>query len=309
MRAVILDMDGTLSDPSGRLHHLDGEKNWPAFHDAMGDDEPIAAIATLARILYAAAERGDGIDAVIIVTARHDDPKYRQLTVDWLELHGIRYHALYMRRNDDYRRDHLVKADILQQIIDAGYEPVLAVDDRPEVVRMWRDHGITTLQCAPDQPSSPYAGSTLLHMMVGPCSAGKSTYVAANYKPEDVVSTDALRMQLYGDLGHAPEALARVWQYAHALISARLANGVFTVLDATNLDHEDRAKVLALLPRGVFARYIVIDRDLDREKIPQRGWRTEDMVIAQHRIFRREEKAILAGDDHPWVTVQDKRKR
>lgn len=308
MRAVIFDMDGTLSDPSGRVHHLDGEKDWPAFHDAMGDDEPIHAVAELARILYRAAERGDGIDAVIIVTARHDDPKYRRLTVDWLDMHGIRYHALYMRKDNDTRRDHLVKADILQQIIEDSYDPILAVDDRPEVVRMWRAHGITTLQCAPDQPSSPYAGSTMLHLMVGSCSSGKSTYVERSYKPEDVISTDALRMQLYGDLGHEPHALARVWQYAHALISARLANGVFTVLDATNLDNEDRAKVLALLPRGVFARYIVIDRDLG-EKIRDRGWRSEDMVLAQHRLFRKEEKAILAGDDHPWVTVQDKRRR
>lgn len=309
MRAVIFDMDGTLSDVSGRLHHLDGEKNWPAFHDAMGDDEPVHSVATLARILYNAAERHDGIDAVIIVTARHDDPKYRRLTIDWLDLHGIRYHALYMRRDSDTRRDHIVKAEILQRIIDDGYEPVLAVDDRPEVVRMWRDHGITTLQCAPDEPgASQYAGQTLLHMMVGPCGAGKSTYIELNYKPRDVVSTDALRMQLYGNLGHAPEALARVWRYAHSLISARLANGVFTVLDATNLDAEDRAKVLALLPRGVFARYIVVDRDID-EKIRDRQWRTEDMIFKQHRMFRKGLKEILAGDEHPWVTVQDKRDR
>lgn len=309
MKAIIIDIDGTLSNPEHRLHHLSGEKDWKAFHGAMGEDPPVEAIAQLARIMYRASEAGLGIDAVLIVTARHDDPLYERLTREWLELHDIPYHRLYMRRDSDTRRDHLVKRDILQQILDDGYEPILAVDDRPEVVRMWRDHGITTLQCAPDDPgASPYAGKTLLHMMVGPPGAGKSTYVEQHYKPEDVVSTDALRMQLYGDLGQAPEALARVWKYAHSLISARLASGVFTVLDATNLEAEDRARVLALLPRGVFARYIVIDRDID-EKIAHRGWRSEEMVMKTHRVFRREEKAILGGDDHPWVTVQDKRKR
>lgn len=63
-----------------------------------------------------------------------------------------------------------------------------------------------------------------------------------------------------------------------------------------------------LLPRGVFCRYVVIDRDLG-EKIEQRGWRSEDLVIKTHRAFRKEERAILAGDNHPYVTVQDKRTR
>lgn len=309
MRAVIFDMDGTIADPSHRLHHLDGEKDWKSFHLACGDDPAFEAIARLVRILHRVAEAGDGIDAVIIVTARHDDPVIKQLTLDWLEINEIPYHRLYMRRDNDYRRDHLVKADILQQIIDDGYEPVLSIDDRPEVVRMWRDHGITTLQCAPDEGlTSIYAGQTLLHMLVGPCSAGKSTYAEAHYEPKDLVSTDTLRMQLYGNLGHSPEALARVWKYAHSLISARLSNGVFTVLDATNLEAEDRARVLALLPRGVFARYIVIDRDYDL-KLRERGWRSEDMVLKQDRTFRSELKQILAGDSHPWVTVQDKREK
>jgi len=310
MRAVIIDIDGTLFDPTHRLHHLDGEpKNWKAFHDCMLDDPPIEAVVELARILYKAAEAGDGIDAVLIVTARHDDPKYKQMTLDALEFAGIRFHRLYMRRDSDTRRDHVVKAEILQQILDDGFEPILAVDDRPEVVRMWRDHGITTLQCAPDQPgASPYAGQTLFHMLVGPSGAGKTSYAAQHYKPFDVVSTDDLRMQLYGDFGHSPEALNRVWKYAHGLIRTRLESGVFTVLDATNLDNEDRARVLALLPRGVFARYIVIDRHIDL-KIEHRGWRSEELVIKQHKLFRKEEKAILGGDQHPYVTVQDKRSK
>lgn len=309
MRAIIFDMDGTLSNPEHRLHHLNGEKDWKAFHGGMLEDPPVTAVVELARLMYKASQAGHGIDAVIIVTARHDDPLYERLTREWLELHEVPYHRLYMRKDSDTRRDHLVKADILQQILDDGYEPILAVDDRPEVVRMWRDHGITTLQCAPDEPgASEYAGQTLLHMMVGPVGSGKSTYVARNYKPEDVISSDALRIQLYGDYGHAPEALARMWKYAHGLIRTRLESGVFTVLDATNLDADDRARVLALLPRGVFARYIVLDRDL-REKIEQRGWRSEDLVLKNHQLWRENERRILDGDDHPWVTVQDKRVR
>ena len=307
MRAVIFDLDGTISDPSGRLYHLDGEKDWKSFHAAAGDDTPITSIIQLLRMLYKAAEAGDGLDAVLIVTARHDAPNFEQLTRDWLEIEEVPFHRLYMRKDADTRPDHVVKEEILQQIIEDGYEPVLAVDDRPSVVAMWRSKGITTLQCAPDEPgSSIYAGQTLLHMLVGPCGAGKSTYAEKHYLPHEIISTDVLRLQLYGNLGHAPEALARVWQLAHGLIKARLNAGVLTVLDATNLDQDDRLRVLSLLPRGVFARYVILDRDL-REKETDRGWRSMDMILQQHKMFRAEERNIKAGDNHPYVTVQDKR--
>ena len=308
-RAVIFDLDGTLFDPSHRLHHLDGEKDWKAFHDAMDKDPTIDAIAELARILYKATQFDAGIDAVLLVTARHDDPKYRRMTEEALHKHDIKHHKLYMRANDDTRPDHVVKAQILEHILDDGYEPMLAVDDRPSIIAMWREHGITALQCAPDEPgASPYAGQTLFHMLIGPAGSGKSSYAAKTYQPHDVISTDELRMQLYGDMRHSPEALARVWKYTHGLISARMAAGVFTVLDATNLDPEDRQRVLAQVPRGVFTRYILIDRDLG-DKIRQRGWRSEDLILKQHKLFRKHENSILSGDQHPYVTVQDKRDR
>src|SRR3546814_16300855 len=59
MRAVIFDLDGTICDPSGRLYHLDGEKDWKSFHAAAGDDTPIDPIVQLVRMLFKAAEAGD----------------------------------------------------------------------------------------------------------------------------------------------------------------------------------------------------------------------------------------------------------
>src|SRR3546814_13744040 len=92
-------------------------------------------------MFFKAAEAGDGLDAVLIVTARHDEPNYEQITRDWLEIEEVPFHRLYMRQDADTRPDHVVKEEILQQIIDDGYQPILAVDDRPSVVAMWRSKG------------------------------------------------------------------------------------------------------------------------------------------------------------------------
>src|SRR3546814_17403967 len=94
MRAVIFDLDGTICDPSGRLYHLDGEKDWKSFHAAAGDDTPIDPIVQLVRMLFKAAEAGAGLDAVLIVTARHDEPNYEQITRAWLEIEEVPFQRL-----------------------------------------------------------------------------------------------------------------------------------------------------------------------------------------------------------------------
>ncbi len=311
MRAVIFDIDGTLADVEHRLHHLEGEqKDWDGFFADMHADPVIEPVARLARIL--AAQCGSGlIDAVLVVSARPDDGRYRQVTETWLAANGIAYNALYLRAGGDYRRDEIVKSELLQQILDDGYDPFLVVDDRPQVVAMWRSFGLVCLQCAPDTPAtSRYFGQTLLHMLIGPSGAGKSTYCAKAYKPQDVVSSDEVRKQLFGGheegQGQHPDDLARTFAYIHGLVRVRLENGIFTVLDATNLRARDRAAVLKQVPQGVVVQYVVIDRDLD-QKLAGRGWRSEDLILKHHKAFKLSLDDILNADGQGNVIVVDKR--
>ena len=310
MEAMIFDCDGTLSDPSARLFHVQTDpKNWNGFFEAMHEDPPIYAVAKLAQICHAHAMRNRDV-AVLVVTARPDDANYKQVTIDWLAANGITYDKLYMRKGGDYRADHVVKAEILQQIIEDGFLPILAVDDRPSVVEVWRSYGITTLQCAPDETRSLHEGKTLLHMMVGPAGSGKSTYCMDNYKPSEVIYTDAIRAELFGDepgVGHRPEELALTWKYAHGLVKTRLDCGLLTVLDATNLKRKDRMAVLKQVPKGVVVQYVVIDRDLD-DKLKDRGWRPVDLIMNHHKTFKSQLKDILNADDQANVVVIDKRK-
>ena len=43
----------------------------------------------------------------------------------------------------DYRKDVVVKKEILAQVVDDGYTVLEAWDDSPAVVDLWRDNGIT----------------------------------------------------------------------------------------------------------------------------------------------------------------------
>jgi predicted kinase len=320
MRAVIFDIDGTLADVTHRLHHLENpelERNqqWNAFFGDQHLDPVIEPIAWLARALWHhgnqvwpalhEADRPEFPFTTLIVSARPDD--YYKQTITWLDEGNIPYQALYMRKAGDTRPDPIVKAEILEQILEDGYEPFLVVDDRPQVVAMWRSFGLTCLQCAPDEkPLSKYAGQAILSLLVGPSGAGKSTFAEKNYGRHSIVSTDQLRED--NGWGHHPDDLKRTWELAHGLVEARIKVGVPTILDATNIKRKDRLNVLRLVPKGQLVNYVVIDRDLG-DKIKARGWRPEELVLKHHRTFQANLKDILAGDNQPNVIVHDKRIR
>ena len=140
MDAVIFDMDGTLCDVEPIRHYVTGERrNFDAFHKASLWCGPNVSVRFFARTLARGNET-----AVIIVTAR--DARYERETRDWLAKYGITYDALYMRPWGDGRRDSVVKAGILDQIRRDGFNPVLAVDDRDDIIAVWEEGGIETIK-------------------------------------------------------------------------------------------------------------------------------------------------------------------
>lgn len=137
---MIIDLDGTLADCEHRRHHLTGDrKNWGAFNAAMGEDKPNGWC------MYLIHQRASNVHAVL-VSGRSED--FRRVTELWLTLHRIEYDALIMRPSGDSRQDAIVKEEILYNKILPHWEPIFAVDDRKQVVEMWRRNGITCLQCA-----------------------------------------------------------------------------------------------------------------------------------------------------------------
>ena len=134
-RAVIVDLDGTLVDVREILHHVSGEqRNFHAFHAASATapahDEVVAAVR---------AAKAHGL-AVLVVTSR--EFIWRDLSLDWLAAHDVPYDQLVMRVVGDYRPDHVVKAEMLDQLEADGYAVEQAWEDSPDIVDLWRSRGI-----------------------------------------------------------------------------------------------------------------------------------------------------------------------
>ena len=140
MKCYLFDLDGTLCDLTHRLHHIQKEpKDWDAFFDACGDDPPIEHVVGLCRTLMVTTAN------IVFVSGRSE--RVREATSLWLNERGL-FGSLYMRKDDDHRPDYIIKKELLAQIRADGYEPIMAFDDRDQVVKMWRENGIPCAQVA-----------------------------------------------------------------------------------------------------------------------------------------------------------------
>lgn len=139
-KIVIFDIDGTIADCSHRQAYVQGKKkDWKKFFGAADDDEPIRGIL---HILDAVWKQRNC--RIVFCTGRPESMRPR--TLRWFEKHGILYDELMMRKEGDFRQDADVKKEMLVQL---GKENVLfVIDDRKQVVEMWRREGLLCLQCA-----------------------------------------------------------------------------------------------------------------------------------------------------------------
>ncbi len=140
---VIVDLDGTCSNAVNRQHLVDGsqKKDWDKFYDLCAEDEPHADIILLCDILG-----GRGFD-LWLVTGRVE--RVRARTLAWLTRQGFPFfRALLMRPDGDTRQDCILKAEIADSNGLTPDNTFLVLDDRDQVVRMWRERGFRCLQVA-----------------------------------------------------------------------------------------------------------------------------------------------------------------
>lgn len=132
-RVTLVDVDGTLAKMSGRS---------PFEWHRVEEDTPIEPIVRLVGVL-----RDAGIPP-IFVSGR--DGSCERETDRWLKTHVFKQpnEPLYMRAAGDTRKDSIVKREIYEEHILGQYNVEWVVDDRNQVVVMWRGLGLTCLQVA-----------------------------------------------------------------------------------------------------------------------------------------------------------------
>lgn len=149
IKIIVSDLDGTLADCSHRQHLVrQKEKDWNKFFAGTKDDVPRMDIfdQVMKDYLNAALKYGVDNTYLVIVSAR---PEYtRAATIEWLERHGMIHDitAIIMRGDSDRRDDDVVKREVYDNLLSKN-DVLRVYDDRPRVVRMWRELGLDVVDC------------------------------------------------------------------------------------------------------------------------------------------------------------------
>jgi len=137
---VLCDVDGTIALMNGR-----GPYEW----DKVGEDKDNKPIVKLVLDMLLAGK------PVIFISGR--DEVCREATESWIMNTFCGYAGsklkdtnfwLLMRPAGDTRKDSVVKRELFDQHITGKYYVDFVLDDRDQVVEMWRDLGLTCLQVA-----------------------------------------------------------------------------------------------------------------------------------------------------------------
>lgn len=128
-KAIICDLDGTLA------LHVDRS---PYDYNKCNTDKVNTPIANLLNI-YASQDY-----RILYVSGREDSA--RNMTSEWIMSNNLPDSLLFMRCAGDHRKDYIIKLEIFNQFIRNYYNVDFVLDDRDQVVKMWRELGLTCLQ-------------------------------------------------------------------------------------------------------------------------------------------------------------------
>lgn len=137
---IICDLDGTLS----LFQYTNGLSIRNAYDASSADQDFICK--PVAKALSAFFKSGHQI---IFVTGREE--KFETPTRTFLERvceeYDFNYQFLKMRKNGDFRKDTIIKEEIFQNHISGKFNVTAVFDDRPSVVKMWREKGLFVFDC------------------------------------------------------------------------------------------------------------------------------------------------------------------
>jgi predicted kinase len=131
-KAVMVDVDGTVALMAGRS---------PYDETRIHEDRPNLPVIAAVRAMHAAGHE------IVFCSGRTD--ACWEATEVWLKEHvAVPFAALFMRRAGDGRKDSVVKREIFDEEIRHRWNVVAVFDDRAQVVRAWREIGLTVFAVA-----------------------------------------------------------------------------------------------------------------------------------------------------------------
>ena len=133
-KCILVDIDGT----AAKIHDRS-----PFDWSNVGRDLPNTPVLNVVRAMRAAGY------AVVFLSGR--DSAARTETIRWLQRHldwkEVVDYQLFMRLQNDMRKDSIIKRELFDAHIRGRYFVELVLDDRDQVVSLWRrDMGLTCLQ-------------------------------------------------------------------------------------------------------------------------------------------------------------------
>lgn len=130
--AILVDIDGTVA-----LHGTRSPFDETRVHEDRPNRPVIRAVVAMRVANH----------ALIFMSGRSE--ACRAATEDWIRRHvSPAWDGLYMRPAGDFRKDSVVKAELFDRHVRSQWDVQAVFDDRDQVVRMWRDLGLTVFQVA-----------------------------------------------------------------------------------------------------------------------------------------------------------------
>ncbi len=131
---VVFDLDGVLSDASGRQHLLERPyRDWDAFFEACEEDPLVDEVGRLLECL------SDDL-RVVLLTAR--PIRVQRQTLSWLVRMDLRWDLLIMRETGDYGASRDFKRRTVAELRDVGFDLRLAFEDDRRNVEMFHREGV-----------------------------------------------------------------------------------------------------------------------------------------------------------------------
>ena len=127
-KTVLCDLDGTAAIMGNR-----GAFEWDKVDDDTRND-----------VVYSLCSGLTSKNIPIVFVSGRSDICYDK-TLGWLRNNGFFVHDLIMRKDGDCRKDSIVKEEIFFNQIATKYNVMFAIDDRPQVVRMYQEIGVKTV--------------------------------------------------------------------------------------------------------------------------------------------------------------------